>query len=120
MFQKRPIHGLFRPLSAMRTLPFLMNLILCPLFLKNYLIFVSSRAWWHTLLRGRGRWISEFEASLVYRVSSRTTGAIQRCPVSKNKQKKKKKKKKKKEKRKKKKKKKPCLRSHFADLHVVL
>jgi hypothetical protein len=33
---------------------------------------------------GRGRWISEFEASLVYRVSSRTARATQRSPVSKN------------------------------------
>jgi hypothetical protein len=33
--------------------------------------------------RGRGRWISEFEASLVYRVSFRTARAIQRNPVSK-------------------------------------
>jgi hypothetical protein len=32
-------------------------------------------------LGGRGRWISEFEASLVYRVSSRTARAIQRNPV---------------------------------------
>jgi hypothetical protein len=32
-------------------------------------------------LGGRGRWISEFEASLVYRVSSRTVRAIQRNPV---------------------------------------
>jgi hypothetical protein len=30
-----------------------------------------------------GRWISEFEASLVYKVSSRTARAIQRNPVSK-------------------------------------
>jgi hypothetical protein len=45
-------------------------------------------------LGGRGRWISEFEASLVYRVSSRTARAIQRNPVSKNQKKKKKKKKK--------------------------
>jgi hypothetical protein len=30
------------------------------------------------------RWISEFEASLVYRVSSRTARATQRNPVSKN------------------------------------
>jgi hypothetical protein len=37
-------------------------------------------------LGGRGRWISEFEASLVYKVSSRTVRAIQRNPVSKNKQ----------------------------------
>jgi hypothetical protein len=34
-------------------------------------------------LGGRGRWISEFEASLVYKVSSRTVRAIQRNPVSK-------------------------------------
>jgi hypothetical protein len=37
-------------------------------------------------LGGRDRWISEFEASLVYRVSSRTARATQRNPVSKNKQ----------------------------------
>jgi hypothetical protein len=30
---------------------------------------------------GRGRWIFEFEASLVYRVSSRTARATQRNPV---------------------------------------
>jgi hypothetical protein len=36
--------------------------------------------------RGRGRQISEFEASLVYRVSSRTARAIQRNPVLKKKQ----------------------------------
>jgi hypothetical protein len=35
-------------------------------------------------LGGRGRWISEFQASLVYRVSSRTARAIQRNPASKN------------------------------------
>jgi hypothetical protein len=34
-------------------------------------------------LRGRGRWISEFEASLIYKVSSRIARAIQRNPVSK-------------------------------------
>jgi hypothetical protein len=38
-------------------------------------------------LGGRGRWISEFEDSLVYRVSSGTARAIQRNPVSKNKNK---------------------------------
>jgi hypothetical protein len=38
-------------------------------------------------LGGRGRWISEFEASLVYRVSSRTARATQRNPVSKKKKK---------------------------------
>jgi hypothetical protein len=37
-------------------------------------------------LGGRGRRISEFEASLVYRVSSRTARATQRNPVLKNKQ----------------------------------
>jgi hypothetical protein len=36
-------------------------------------------------LGGRSRWISEFEASLVYRVSSRIARATQRNPVSKNK-----------------------------------
>jgi hypothetical protein len=39
-------------------------------------------------LGGRGRGISEFEASLVYRVSSRTARTIQRNPVLKNKQRK--------------------------------
>ena len=43
---------------------------------------------------GKGRWISELEASLVYRVSSRTARAIQRNPISKKKKKTKKKKKK--------------------------
>jgi hypothetical protein len=38
-------------------------------------------------LGGRGRQISDFEASLVYRVSSRTARATQRNPVSKNKNK---------------------------------
>jgi hypothetical protein len=39
--------------------------------------------------RGRGRQISEFKASLVYRESSRTARATQRNPVSKKKKKKK-------------------------------
>jgi hypothetical protein len=46
-------------------------------------------------LGDRGRRISEFKASLVYRVSSRTARAIQRNPVSKNQKRKKKVKKKK-------------------------
>jgi hypothetical protein len=50
--------------------------------------FGSCRAWWCTPLTqysgGRGRQISEFEASLVYRVSSRTARAPQRNPVLKN------------------------------------
>jgi DUF2075 family protein len=37
-------------------------------------------------LEGRGRRISEFEASLVYKVSSRTARATQRNPVSKKQQ----------------------------------
>jgi len=41
-------------------------------------------------LGGRGRQISEFKASLVYKVSSRTARATQRNPVSKKKKKKKK------------------------------
>jgi hypothetical protein len=45
-------------------------------------------------LGGRGRRISEFKASLVYRVSSRTARATQRNPVSKNQKLKKKKRKK--------------------------
>jgi hypothetical protein len=36
-------------------------------------------------LGGRGKQISEFEDSLVYRVSSRTARATQKNPVSKNK-----------------------------------
>jgi hypothetical protein len=36
-------------------------------------------------LGGRGRQISEFEANLVYKVSSKTARAIQRNSVSKNK-----------------------------------
>jgi hypothetical protein len=47
-------------------------------------------------LGGRGRWISEFEASLVHRVSFKTARAIRaipRNPVSKKEKKKKKKKK---------------------------
>jgi hypothetical protein len=46
-------------------------------------------------LGGRSRQISEFDASLVYRVSSRTARATQRNPVSKNKKTKKQNKKKK-------------------------
>jgi hypothetical protein len=41
-------------------------------------------------LGGRGRQISEFEASLVYRMSSRIARATQRNPVLKNQKKKKK------------------------------
>jgi hypothetical protein len=46
-------------------------------------------------LGDRGRWISEFKASLVYRVSSRTARATQRNPPPKKKRKKKKKERKK-------------------------
>ena len=41
-------------------------------------------------LGGRGRQISEFEVSMVYRVNSRTAKATQRNPVLKNLKKKKK------------------------------
>jgi hypothetical protein len=51
----------------------------------------------HAFNPSRGRWISE--ASLVYKVSSRTARAIQRNPVSKNKKQKTKKKNKKKKKK---------------------
>jgi hypothetical protein len=43
-------------------------------------------------LGGKGRWISEFEASLVYRVSSRTARATQRNSVLKKKKEERKKK----------------------------
>jgi hypothetical protein len=56
-------------------------------------------------LGGRGRQISEFEASLVYKVSSRTARAAQRNPVQKKKKKKRKEKKRKEKKRKEKKRK---------------
>jgi hypothetical protein len=47
-------------------------------------------------LGGRGRWISEFEASLVHRVSSRTARATQRNPDLEKKKKRKRKKERKK------------------------
>jgi hypothetical protein len=56
-------------------------------------------------LGGRGRRISEFKGSLVYRVSSRTARATQKNPVSKNKKQKQKKERKKERKRKEKKRK---------------
>jgi hypothetical protein len=55
-------------------------------------------------LGGRGRQISEFEASLIYRVSSRTSRATQRNPVSKNQRKRKEKKRKEKKRKEKKRK----------------
>jgi hypothetical protein len=57
-------------------------------------------------LGGRGRQISEFEASLGYRVSSRTARAIQRNPVSKNKKERKKERKRNKQRKKERKEKK--------------
>jgi hypothetical protein len=38
----------------------------------------------HAFNPSRGKWISEFEASLVYKVGSWTARAIQRNPVLKN------------------------------------
>ena len=58
---------------------------------------------------GKGRWISELEASLVYRVSSRTARAIQRNPISKKKKTKKKNKKQNKTKKKNRKSQKPSF-----------
>jgi hypothetical protein len=72
---------------------------MCPFFLASglerwsWLKEHAGRAWWHTPLipaLGRQRQVSEFEVSLVYKVSSRTARAIQRNPVSKNQKKKKK------------------------------
>ena len=55
--------------------------------MAQFKICSCSWAWWHTpLIPALGRRISESEANLVYKVSSRTAGAIQRNPVSKNKQ----------------------------------
>jgi hypothetical protein len=56
---------------------------------------IGSWAWWRMplipALGGRGRRISEFQASLVYKVSFRTARATQRNPVSKKQTNKKKK-----------------------------
>ena len=49
-------------------------------------LIIEVRWWWHMPLiphlRGRGRQILKFEASLVYKVSSRTAMDTQRNPVS--------------------------------------
>jgi hypothetical protein len=60
---------------------------------------IAGPVWWHTPLIP-GRRISELEASLVYRVSSRTARATQRNPVLKKKTKTKNKKPKKKKRKK--------------------
>ena len=57
---------------------------------KNYtgrVVVAAAHACNPSTLGGRGRQISKFEASLVYRVNSRTARATQRNPVSKNKSK---------------------------------
>jgi hypothetical protein len=54
------------------------------LFVVPQRFLFKERTLWIRNLGGRGRWISEFKASLVYRVSSRTARATQRNPVSKN------------------------------------
>jgi hypothetical protein len=55
---------------------------LCELGSYCYLLKLNNMPPKHS--GGRGRWISEFEASLVYKVSSGTARAIQRNPVLKN------------------------------------
>jgi hypothetical protein len=51
---------------------------------KLSIIKTNCQVWWCTLHSGgRGGLISEFKASLVYRVNYRTSRAIQRNPVSK-------------------------------------
>jgi hypothetical protein len=53
---------------------------------KNIKKIVLAGQWWHTpLISALGRQSSEFEAGLVYRVSSRIARATQRNPVLKNK-----------------------------------
>jgi hypothetical protein len=52
-------------------------------FLSGVFKILLAGQWWHRLLiPALGRWISEFNASLVYRVSFRTARATQRNPVS--------------------------------------
>jgi hypothetical protein len=72
-------------------------------------------------LGGRGRQISEFEASLVYRVSSRTARATQRRnPVSKKQNKKSKNQKKKQQKNKNNKKKKETPSGFFRSCYCLM
>jgi hypothetical protein len=57
---------------------------------KIFARYISNKklgqvCWCMPLIPALGRQISELEASLVYKVSSRTARAIQRNPVSKNK-----------------------------------
>jgi hypothetical protein len=59
------------------------------LFRKKAFLRDSGCAWWRTPLipalgRQRQAQISEFQASLAYRVSSRTARTTQRNPVSEN------------------------------------
>jgi hypothetical protein len=56
-------------------------------FLKVFFFFLAAGHGGAQHSGGRGRQISEFEASLVYKVSSRTARATQKNPASKNKQK---------------------------------
>jgi hypothetical protein len=60
------------------------NYILGQHVLFNYFTFKNLHSSQHS--GGLGKRISEFEASLVYKVSSRTARTIQRNPVWKNKQ----------------------------------
>jgi hypothetical protein len=59
--------------------------------IKLGVVALLGRVWWHTplipALRRQRQWISEFKASLVYKVSYKTARATQRNPVSRKKQK---------------------------------
>jgi hypothetical protein len=75
-----------------RTQQDLNSLPLSECCLLEKLIKMESWSVWWQHSGGRGRRISEFKASLVYKVSSRTARAIQSNPVSKNQKKEKEKK----------------------------
>lgn len=52
-------------------------------WVKKYLMMPGGGGGAHAFnLGGKGRWISEFETSLMYRASSMTVKATQRHPVS--------------------------------------
>jgi hypothetical protein len=62
------------------------NLSACPCLLRAGINLIDNPCLKQKELGGRDSRISELEASLVHKVSSRTARAMQRNPVSKNKQ----------------------------------